>query len=132
MPHLTQMKEALLAREAECQMERKLERESRFISYECWASAAKHLLLSSGCCVVGSCLTGHDVAQAKLTRETDTEAKHHGVRQGGTRWLLNSHRHAGEQGTPIQRNKQQAKEKVDIISRKAFSTEQAKLYRPAT
>lgn len=88
MSHLTQMKEILLAREAECQMERKLERNFLPISFECWALDVKHLLLLNDCFFVGSCLTGHDVAQAKLTRETDTEAKHHGVQQGGTRWLL--------------------------------------------
>lgn len=88
MSHLTQTKEVLPAREAECQMERKLERQFILISFECWAFDVKHLLLLNDCFFVVSCLTGHDVAQAKLTQETDTEAKHHGVQQGGTRWLL--------------------------------------------
>lgn len=88
MSHLPQIKEVLLARKAKCQMERKLEIEFLLISFECWAFDVKHLLLLNDCFFVGSCLTGHDVAQAKLTQETDTEAKHHGVQQGGTQWLL--------------------------------------------
>ena len=47
--HLTQTKEVLLAREAECQMERKLEREFLLISFECWAFDVKHLLLLNDC-----------------------------------------------------------------------------------